>query len=275
MKYAMLSLSRRLGVLSAMDSFKFAAHRLRLRSANARFKAQYPEFPVPPEDIAFDAFNSIDWQRYRDLGLKHASCFAELINEAFPDAAEPLRVLEWGCGPGRLIRHMGGLLQPDGAQMYGSDYNPASVAWCEEAIPDASFSLNQSLPPLAFDAESFDATYNFSVLTHLSMESQCAWVKELYRVLRPGGVLVTTTHGANYAHLMTSRREREAFASGEAVIQAGYSEGKKWYLSLHPDPFVRDTLLADFTEVRKVAADPRFELLQDIWVARKPLADAT
>jgi SAM-dependent methyltransferase len=270
MKYTVLSASRRLGVLAAMDAFKFVAHRLRVSSSNTRFRKLHPEFPVPPEDLAFDAFNSIDWYRYRELGLKHAGCFADIINRYLDTGQSPARVLEWGCGPGRLIRHMPELLRPEGAQLFGSDYNPLSIAWCEEALPKVSFAINQSLPPLVYTSDYFDATYNFSVMTHLSIESQRAWAKELYRVLRPGGVLVTTTHGENYTHLMTSRREREAFAAGEPVIQAGYSEGKKWYLSLHPDRFVRDTLLAEFVDVEKIAVDPEHKLLQDVWVARKP-----
>jgi hypothetical protein len=39
--------------------------------------------------------------------------------------------------------------------------------------------------------------YGISVMTHLTQGTQFAWLKEIRRVLKPGGICVLTTHGEN------------------------------------------------------------------------------
>ena len=46
---------------------------------------------------------------------------------------------------------------------------------------------------LGFDDATFDAVYAYSVFSHLSEVSHLAWIEEIARVLKPGGMLVATT----------------------------------------------------------------------------------
>jgi SAM-dependent methyltransferase len=169
-----------------------------------------------------------------------------------------------------LIRNMRDCLAGYEVTLTGTDVNARSVAWCAAHVPGASFLPNGFLPPLPFPDASFDVTYNFSVFTHLSVPSQLAWARELYRVLRPGGLLVCSTHGDVYRARLAQRDEAAAYDAGEVVVQERYDEGKKWYLALHPPRYVRDTLLAAFTDVRAIAVPPEAGLSQDLWSARKP-----
>lgn len=41
----------------------------------------------------------------------------------------------------------------------------------------------------------FDAIYCVSLFTHLDEPAQDKWLAELARILKPGGIFVTTTHG--------------------------------------------------------------------------------
>jgi SAM-dependent methyltransferase len=150
----------------------------------------------------------------------------------------------------------------------GTDVNADSIAWCSRHIPGIRVLPNDFLPPLPFADASFDVTYNFSVFTHLSETAQKAWAAELLRVLRPGGLLIASTHGDFYRDRLA--QDREAAQNGELVVQAQYAEGKKWYLALHPPRYVREELLRGFTEIRHVPVDPAFNLHQDLWVASKP-----
>jgi SAM-dependent methyltransferase len=227
-----------------------------------------PNFAVPPPDLAFDAYNHVDWPEYYEGGLKHAQVFADIIRVELPTG--PLRILEWGCGPGRIIRHLPELLGDREPRLTGADYNPRSIGWCQAALPGMDFVTNQLNPPLPFADGAFDAAYNFSVFTHLSEAVQKAWAAELLRVLRPGGLLICTTHGGAYRYLLTGKDEQARFDAGQVVTQDGYAEGKKWYFAIHPHPFVRDVLLGAFEDVRQASPSADRAMLQDVWVCRKP-----
>jgi ubiquinone/menaquinone biosynthesis C-methylase UbiE len=123
---------------------------------------------------------------------------------------------------------------------------------------------------LPFRDAKFDAIYNFSVLTHLSEDLQIAWVRELQRVLKPGGLFACTTHGEAYRYLLVTDAERAAFDAGQLVVQGKYREGRKWFLAIHPESYVRDRLLAGFTDVRRRTASSEDGMLQDVWTARRP-----
>ena len=117
---------------------------------------------------------------------------------------------------------------------------------------------------------SFDAVYNFSVLTHLSETVQLQWVREMHRVLRPGGLLICTTHGKAYRYLLSMESERARFDAGELVEQGRYEEGKKWFFAVHPERWLREKLFAGFEDVQRVSTTSADAILQDVWTARKP-----
>lgn len=243
-----------------------------MRQANAHFVLANPGFPIPPEDLAFDAFGHVDWAGYRRSGEVQAAAIAEILQAAH--AAPDVAVLEWGCGPGRLLRHMPGLLG-ERAQLSGCDYNERSIAWDQANLSGIRFFTNALQPPLAAPSESYDAVYCVSVFTHLSEGMQLAWAAELARVLRPGGLLLCTTQGDAYREQLETAEQRAAYDSGEAVTLGNYREGKKYYLAFHPERFVREQLLAEFSGVRRMrTARLQLEFFrQDTWVGWKPPYD--
>jgi SAM-dependent methyltransferase len=267
MKYQLISLIRSLGLLKAADTVKYWIHRLLLAPRNAAFRRRNPDFRVPPHDLAFDAYNHVDWHAYRDSGLRHAGVFAGIIRRHCPGNA--LDILEWGCGPGRLIRHLPQLLDGRALRLVGSDYNRRTIDWCRANLPRIDFLHNELMPPLPLPDARFDVVYNFSVFTHLSEEAQKAWTAELKRVLKPGGLLICTTHGENYRYLLTRKGEQAAYEAGDTVVQGRYREGKKWYFAIHPPRFVREELLKDFGQVRPVTVGADAGLLQDVWIGVK------
>src|SRR5262249_4073625 len=161
---------------------------LKRSSAGKRreFAQRHGDVALPPDDIAYDAYGFLDWEQYWSSGLETAQYLAGLLAEAFPDRA-PRRLLEWGCGPARIVRHLAPLLTSFGWSVLGSDYNAATVRWCRDNIGNVSFAQNDLDPPLPFEAASFDAVYCISVFTHLSEARQLAWSKEIARVLKSGG----------------------------------------------------------------------------------------
>ncbi len=270
MKYTLLHVIRFAGLLRLADYVKYMWARIKTIPQNRAFVRAHPDFPVPPPALAFDAYNHVRWPEYHEVGLRHAKVFADLIRSGAP--AGPLSILEWGCGPARLIRHLPTLLEGYDLRLVGTDYNRETIAWCQRHLPNIEFVLNDLNPPLPFPDDSFDVTYNFSVFTHLSEAVQKAWAAELWRVLKPGGRLICTTHGDYYRYLLASRDEATRYAAGEVVTQQGYEEGKKWFFAIHPPEAVKRDLLQAFEGVRKAEVPGDATLYQDIWIAEKPLS---
>jgi SAM-dependent methyltransferase len=260
---------RSVGLLRLVDRVRFAGLRRRLRASNDAFVAANPDFALPPADLAFDAYGHIDWAGYRTTGEMQAAGIAEVIRTAFPDG--PIAVFEWGCGPGRLIRHMPSLLARQDATLAGADYNPRSIAWDREHLPGIDFTVNGLHPPLDQPDGTFDVVYCVSVFTHLSEDVQLAWAAELLRVLKPGGLVLCTTQGDAFRRLLVTADEHTRYASGQVVVLGNYREGRKYFLALHPERFVRERLLAGFAGVRQIQTQAMsYEFFeQDTWVGWK------
>ena len=117
-------------------------------------------------------------------------------------------LLDWGCGCGRILRHWADLTE---TRVCGCDIDPQMVGWCQANLPFADVARIELSPPLPYADSSFGLVYALSVITHLPEELQHAWVRECYRVLRPGGYLLFSTLGAYYLSLqrLTARRGAE------------------------------------------------------------------
>jgi len=101
------------------------------------------------------------------------------------------RVLDFGCGWGRIIRFFTKDIAPD--HLWGVDVNEIVISVCLETNPWAKFELADVLPPSPLAAASFDLVYGYSVFSHLSEKAQDAWLSEFSRIMRPGGILMLTT----------------------------------------------------------------------------------
>jgi SAM-dependent methyltransferase len=117
-------------------------------------------------------------------------------------------VLDFGCGPGRVLPHIAALAPA--AACAGCDVDTASIAWARRRYPDLGWAVSSYAPPLPWSDESFDLLYSVSVFSHLGETLQDTWLAEIRRVLRPGGVALLSTHG-DYAF--------EQFRSGSVATR--------------------------------------------------------
>lgn len=213
----------------------------------------------------FDAYGGLEWKGYFNLGVKNAKVIGDIINKEL--TADNVRIFEWGCGPGRIIRHLRSALTHRNVELYGSDYNAETIEWCRKSLKEIEFFNNQAKPPLPFEANFLDCVYVVSVFTHLSEEMHFEWIKELSRVLKPNGLLIITTHGDSASDRLLLN-EKRLYDSGKLVVRGNVKEGSKWHLAYHPSAFVRDKLLKAFV----VVSQDYFTPTQDIWVAKKEVA---
>jgi ubiquinone/menaquinone biosynthesis C-methylase UbiE len=128
------------------------------------------------------------------------------------------------------------------AALAGSDIDAEAIGWAQENLSDiATFAVNGELPPLPFPDEAFDLVYSISTFTHFPDELQWAWLKELRRVLKPGGLLLTTKLNAA-AYDLPADVQREFQAKGFVYWgEAALTDGLPTFyrLAYHTDAFVR------------------------------------
>jgi SAM-dependent methyltransferase len=103
------------------------------------------------------------------------------------------RALDFGCGCGRVVRHLSKIAEI--VELHGCDTDAAAIAWADEHLPFARFVHNDALPPLPYGDGTFDLVTNHSVFTHLPEDYQDAWLEELRRVTVPGGWVLLTVAG--------------------------------------------------------------------------------
>jgi len=252
-------------LLPAYNAAKFHYVVAKAKADNEVFVREHPEFPLPPLPLCYDAYAHVGYRDYFESGRKHAEFFAGKINEHA--TADPA-VLEWGCGPARVIRHLGGFLGGT-PSLAGSDYNPGTIAWCRASIPGIRFERNELAPPLPFGDATFDAVYALSVLTHLSEAMHFAWRDELKRVLKPGGILIVTAHGDWYREHHLRPDEQKVYDAGRIVVRGGVEEGKKWFAAFHPPVFMRDRFFAGWTVLEHLTHPLPGSIEQDVWIARR------
>lgn len=102
------------------------------------------------------------------------------------------RYLDVGCASGRVIRHIENI--DEGVETIGCDINRLHVEWCNKYLSNKiRVFQNHSIPSLPLADNSIDLVSAFSVFTHIEA-FETAWLMELSRILRPGGLAWITIH---------------------------------------------------------------------------------
>jgi len=96
-------------------------------------------------------------------------------------------VLEVGCGEGRGID----LILPKAKSYTALDKIEPIIASLQKKYPSGNF-ISGNIPPFSkLKDNSFDRIFSFQVIEHI--ENDRLFLKEIHRVLRPGGVAFLTT----------------------------------------------------------------------------------
>lgn len=156
-----------------------------------------PRLPLPPERLRF----------MRESDERFVATAHELADLVLEYAGPDARVLDVGSGYGRLAI---GLVDRGFTGRYdGFDILPRHVAWCRKHLTPVVPSLHfhhLDVRNARYNPEgrvdptrarfpvsgSFDVVALFSVFTHMDRPALTHYLAEIRRVLRPGGVAVST-----------------------------------------------------------------------------------
>jgi ubiquinone/menaquinone biosynthesis C-methylase UbiE len=263
-KQGISSFLRSLRVLHLADKVRFYIQKFKNRKANKAFKAKHPNVILPPDYLIYESFQ-LDYHKYyvqsKDGARNLVQLFAKHID------LTNKKILDWGCGPGRIVRHLPELVG-NNCTYYGTDYNARTIAWCSQNLPDIQFNNNTLEASLPYEDNFFDVIYGLSIFTHLSAVMHKEWYAELYRVLKPGGILLLTTQGDTHRSKMTAA-ELEQYNQGELVVRGQVKEGHRIFSAFQPRQFM-NSLFSNATVMEHIEKPPMDGWYpQDKWIVRK------
>ena len=153
--------------------------------------------PLPPAHLRRRVAGTTRRREFLRVGeVSFASIRGAFLHSRNATEVYP-RWLDFGCGPGRIARHL--VTFEPVRELWGLDVDSGAVAWASRHIP-GTYRLISPGPPVDLPPNSFDVAYAGSVFTHLSERSQSLWLNELHRLLRPGGLFIASTHGPDLTY---------------------------------------------------------------------------
>lgn len=223
--------------------------------------------PIPPVSLIWLSIGSVEIPAFFETGSAHVhDLIIPLLERNGLSMQDFSVVLDFGCGCGRIMRYWQSL---EGVELWGVDYNRAMIEWCQQHLGFARFQVSQLSPPLQCEAEKFDFAYARSVFTHLAERLQCAWLRELNRVLKPGGIFLSTLNGDVYTDLLAAD-ELARYRTGHLVVRQQEFEGQNACAAFHPSEYVyKQWSQQGFEVVDFVPGGQIRYALQDTYLARR------
>lgn len=143
--------------------------------------------PIPPENLWLGYGK--DKKEYL-YGKQQVDKMIELIKCSGFIFSDKKRILDFGCGAGRMIRWLKPLA--DTCEIWGTDISADHIYWANQYLkPPFNFAITTIIPHLPFEDKYFDLIYAGSVFTHID-DLTNAWLLELRRVLNTEGRLYIT-----------------------------------------------------------------------------------
>jgi SAM-dependent methyltransferase len=149
--------------------------------------------PLPPSELASwaggehgDLLGSFD-----RIGRGARERILWLLPEAW--SFEGKRVLDFGCGSGKVLRHF--LAEAESCEFQACDLHEPSIRWVREHLsPPVDAFVSPDRPPLPRPDGHFDLIWAISVFTHIA-DGWSSWLLELHRMLTDEGLLIASFLG--------------------------------------------------------------------------------
>ncbi len=227
------------------------------------------ELPFPPSRMVYLVTNVYTHEWFFQSGVRGTQSIRDILKRNSLEIDKFSSILDFGCGCGRIVRHWKDLKGP---RLYGSDYNAMLVRWCASNLPFAEFAVNSLESGFDYEDEKFDFIYAISVFTHMTEEMGLFWIRELNRVLKPGGIMYLTFMGETRARAL--RKELwECFESGELVVTGAADAGGNSCAAFHPERYVRN-VVAKGLNVLDFVPNGATDAFQDVFLLQKKGARA-
>lgn len=252
------------------DRLAFRFQQFKYYRANKKFLREWGKDVVLPSDYTLYETYRLHYAQYMIDGEQTAR---EILEDCLPhlDASGGIAVLDLGCGPLRVLRHLPGLLPPH-SSCFGADSNLQTIQWGKQHFQNITLLPCGPVPPVLLQDRSFQLIIAYSLFTHIPFTRHPVWLDELYRLAAPGAVIYLTTHGAYFKKQLSEQEKKIVEETG------GYTR---------PYPITGHRLMTTYNQAEhfQQMVEQRFHLLhhypghtnptkagrQDCWILqRKP-----
>ena len=103
--------------------------------------------PLPPTRLRHWVASTDELAWFQEGGQLGVRALVSLLVKQQVDLAQLGSVLDFGCGCGRVLRH---LRQFERVRIHGTDSNPGAIAWCDQYLDFAEFGTNRLEPPTRY-----------------------------------------------------------------------------------------------------------------------------
>lgn len=216
---------RRVAAATGLMRVVFRLREFRRAREGPRVPSVGPDgLPLPSRSQMIRVTNNADWRANFESGAAQAAVFADLAETCGVALNSASAVLDWGCGCGRVTRHLSKFTS---AQIFGRDIDRNNIRWAARNLP-GDFKVSRHRPPLDLADASVDVALSLSVFTHIGMAAQHAWLAELARVIRPGGLLLLTFMDEEHPGAADAGVDREKLRSTGFAVNTSALEGTNY-----------------------------------------------
>jgi len=172
---------------------------------------------LPPQHLRFRISGTRDAKIFMHNGVVGSEQMVSYVEKY--DHSPQRSLLDWGCGCGRYAYHI--TKKWPQISYTGADVDAEAINWCNTHLTQGTFVVTDFYPPTSFANEQFTSVIASSVMTHLTQQNQLVWLKEMHRILKPGGIFIASVLGFTAA-LRIPRLEKKL--------------RKKGFIDYHQDP---------------------------------------
>jgi ubiquinone/menaquinone biosynthesis C-methylase UbiE len=182
-----------------------------------------------------------DWTRHADENDYRNALLMPLALEILGDV-RGLRLLDLGCGEGGYSRE----LAKRGADVVGIDGSPRLIEVAKERGPGLRYLCSKANDLPGVDADSFDVV--LAAMSLMDVDDYEGAIREIARVLRPGGKLVMSITHPCFSEPLSEWRTNEAGELEHFVVDR-YFDRVEW------DDFISGRFRAPVTRRHKPLED--------------------
>ncbi len=177
---------------------------------------------LPPAGLRRRVSQSSDRAEFARVGAAAAADLVAAFERAREHGRAYPRWLDFGCGPGRVARHL--LKYPPAEHLLGLDVDANAIRWAKAHLGADRFHSIRAAPPTDVPARSVDVIFAVSIFTHLDETAQSSWLSHFADLLAPGGLLIASTHSPELTYTLPTLSTNDLAtleATGFLFVSAG------------------------------------------------------